>query len=99
MNENAIFAAGCFWGVEEFFTKIKGINTARVGYSGGITDNPKYEQVCSGITGHAESILINFNSEILSYDSLLNYFWECHDPTQLNRQGLDVGSQYRSAIF
>ena len=99
MNENAIFAAGCFWGVEEFFTKIKGINTTRVGYSGGITDNPKYEQVCSGITGHAESILINFNSEILSYDSLLNYFWECHDPTQLNRQGLDVGSQYRSAIF
>jgi len=99
MNENAIFAAGCFWGVEEFFTKIKGINTTRVGYSGGIADNPKYEQVCSGITGHAESILINFNSELLTYNSLLNYFWKCHDPTQLNRQELDVGSQYRSAIF
>ena len=99
MNENAIFAAGCFWGVEEFFTKIKGINTTKVGYSGGISDNPKYEQVCSGNTGHAESILINFNNELLSYNSLLNYFWKCHNPTQLNQQGLDIGSQYRSAIF
>ena len=99
MNENAIFAAGCFWGVEEFFTKIKGINTTKVGYSGGIVDNPKYEQVCSGNTGHAECVSINFNNELLPYDALLDYFWKCHNPTQLNQQGLDIGSQYRSAIF
>ena len=95
----AILAAGCFWGVQDYFSKINGVKSTKVGYSGGNTDNPSYEQVCSGSTGHAECILINFNEKIINYEEILSYFWKCHDPTQLNRQGADIGTQYRSAIF
>ena len=95
----AIFAAGCFWGVEDFFSKIPGINSTKVGYSGGNTRNPSYEEVCSDKTGHAECVLIEFNPKSVSFETLLAHFWNCHDPTTLNRQGKDLGSQYRSAIF
>ena len=95
----ATFAAGCFWGVEASFQCIKGIKQTIVGYSGGHTKHPSYEQVCSDTTGHAECIQINFDPSIISYEQLLEVFWQCHDPTQLNRQGVDVGSQYRSIIF
>ena len=95
----AILAAGCFWGVQDYFSKINGVKSTKVGYSGGNTDNPSYEQVCSGSTGHAECILINFDEKIINYEEILSYFWKCHDPTQLNRQGADIGTQYRSAIF
>lgn len=95
----AILAAGCFWGVQDYFSKINGVKSTKVGYSGGNTDNPSYEQVCSGLTGHAECILINFDEKIINYEEILSYFWKCHDPTQLNRQGPDIGTQYRSAIF
>ena len=95
----AILAAGCFWGVQDYFSKINGVKSTKVGYSGGNTDNPSYEQVCSGLTGHAECILINFDEKIINYEEILSYFWKCHDPTQLNRQGADIGTQYRSAIF
>ena len=95
----AHFAGGCFWGVEYNFSKIKGVNSVVSGYSGGKTENPTYEQVCSNSTEHAEVVLIDYNSDIVSYDSLLNVFWEKHDPTTLNRQGPDVGTQYRSAIY
>ncbi len=95
----AMFGAGCFWGVEYNFSKVKGVNEVVSGYSGGKTDNPTYEQVCSNTTEHAEVVLIDYNSDLVSYDTLLNVFWEKHDPTTLNRQGLDVGTQYRSVIF
>ena len=95
----AMFGAGCFWGVEYNFSKVKGVNGVVSGYSGGKTDNPTYEQVCSNTTEHAEVVLIDYNSDLVSYDTLLNVFWEKHDPTTLNRQGLDVGTQYRSVIF
>ena len=95
----AMFGAGCFWGVEYNFSKIKGVNEVVSGYSGGKTENPTYEQVCSNTTEHAEVVLIDYNPDMVSYDSLLNVFWEKHDPTTLNRQGPDVGNQYRSAIF
>ncbi len=95
----AMFGAGCFWGVEYDFSKVKGVNEVVSGYSGGKTNNPTYEQVCSNTTEHAEVVLIDYNSDIVSYDTLLNVFWEKHDPTTLNRQGPDVGTQYRSAIF
>ncbi len=95
----AMFGAGCFWGVEYNFSKVKGVNEVVSGYSGGKTNNPTYEQVCSNTTEHAEVVLIDYNSDIVSYDTLLNVFWDKHDPTTLNRQGPDVGTQYRSAIF
>ena len=97
--EKAIFGAGCFWGVEEYFSKIEGIIKTEVGYSGGITKNPTYESVCQGNTEHAEVLYIEFDQDIISYNNIINHFWKCHDPTQLNRQGFDIGTQYRSEIF
>ena len=97
--KKALFGAGCFWGVEEFFRKIQGVKDTRVGYSGGHTKNPSYETVCSGTTEHVEVLELNFDETEISYEKLLDHFWKCHDPTTLNRQGPDVGRQYRSAIF
>ena len=94
-----MFGAGCFWGVEYNFSKLDGVNEVLSGYSGGKTPDPTYEQVCSNSTDHAEVVLIDFDPSVISYEELLNSFWEKHDPTTLNRQGPDVGSQYRSAIF
>ncbi|MDM5147140.1 peptide-methionine (S)-S-oxide reductase MsrA [Candidatus Persebacteraceae bacterium Df01] len=99
MSEKAIFAAGCFWGVEATFQNITGVSDSRVGYIGGTISEPTYKQVCAGDTGHAEAIEIIFNPQTVPYEELLAQFWQLHDPTQQNRQGPDVGSQYRSAIF
>jgi peptide-methionine (S)-S-oxide reductase len=97
--ETAIFGLGCFWGAERKFWQTAGVYTTAVGYAGGITPNPTYEEVCSGRTGHTEAVLVVFDPKLVSYEELLRVFWESHDPTQGMRQGNDVGTQYRSAIY
>lgn len=98
-TEQATFAAGCFWGVEQRFREVGGVVRTTVGYTGGQTENPTYQQVCSDRTGHAEAVRVEFNPQVVTYAQLLDVFWKTHDPTTPNRQGPDVGSQYRSAIF
>ncbi len=98
-TDTATFATGCFWCTEAIFQRLKGVYKTTSGYSGGTVPNPSYEDVCTGNTGHAECLQIVYDPKVISYDELLEVFWECHDPTSLNRQGNDAGTQYRSAIF
>ena len=97
--EEATFAAGCFWGVEDTFMNTKGVVETEVGFTGGDVESPSYERVCTGDTGHAEAIHLKYDPDIISYEQLLNIFWKLHDPTQIDRQGPDIGRQYRSMIF
>ncbi|MCB2231662.1 peptide-methionine (S)-S-oxide reductase MsrA [bacterium] len=97
--EKAMFGAGCFWGVEAAFRQIEGVTATAVGYAGGSTEHPSYKDVCSGATGHAEVVQVTYDPSRVSYDKLLEVFWNEHDPTQVNRQGPDIGDQYRTVIF
>ena len=99
MIQKALFGAGCFWGVEEHFRNIYGIVKTEVGYSGGRTKNPTYESVCYENTDHAEVLIVNFDENIITYENIIEEFWKCHDPTTLDRQGSDIGRQYRSVIY
>ena len=99
MIQKALFGAGCFWGVEEHFRTINGVTKTEVGYSGGHTKNPTYESICYENTDHAEVLLVEFDEDLISYEFLVDEFWKCHDPTTLDRQGPDVGRQYRSVIY
>ena len=99
MEKKATFGAGCFWGVEAAFRQIDGVTKTRVGYSGGTLENPTYEDVCSHTTGHAEVVEVTYDADQVSYEQLLDVFWRKHDPTQLNRQGWDIGDNYRSVVF
>ncbi len=98
-TERAMFGLGCFWGAERFFWQLDGVHTTAVGYAGGYTPNPLYEEVCSGLTGHNEVVLVVFDPSVISYEQLLKVFWEVHDPTQFMRQHNDIGTQYRSEIY
>ena len=97
--EKAIFGAGCFWHIQDRFKKVKGVSSTSVGYSGGKKDAPTYEQVCTGDTGHAEVVEVDFDPSVVTYSELLDVFWSCHDPTTKDRQGPDIGHQYRSVIY
>lgn len=99
VHKKATFAGGCFWGVEKIFGELSGVVSTQVGYTGGFSPNPSYEEVCSGGTGHAEAVMITYDTSLISYEKLLLTFWQYHDPTTKNQQGPDKGSQYRSAIF
>jgi peptide-methionine (S)-S-oxide reductase len=99
LENKATFGAGCFWGVEAAFRQLDGVTGTRVGYTGGTVENPTYEDVCSHTTGHAEVVEVSYDPERVTYEQLLDVFWRKHDPTQLNRQGWDIGDQYRSVIF
>ena len=98
-TEKATFGMGCFWCTEAIFQRLKGVTSVKSGYEGGALSNPTYEEVCTGATGHAEVLEINYNQQVISYEELLEVFWKSHDPTTLNRQGADTGTQYRSVIF